>query len=167
MNASGRYWLDADVLIQANRISYPYSLAKTFWVRLAEQVEVGNVVSPRRVFREWIENEGHQDFVKDWVKPREPQLSKRPDQSVTDVVGAIGFFIFSNPQYDKYEAWKFSAGGDPWVIAHAFVDRGIVVTHESNLHPDARKPRIPDVCKKFEVRWTNTMGMFAQLEMTF
>jgi hypothetical protein len=167
MTALSRYWLDANVLIEANRISYPYRLAKSFWMRLAEQVELGKVVSPRRVFKEWVENEGHKDFVKDWVKVREAQLSKRPEQAVQDIVGAIGLYVFSNPQYDKYESWKFTDGGDPWVIAHAFVDKGTVVTLESHLHPEARKPLIPDVCKKFEVRWVNTMAMFEELGITF
>jgi len=163
----GRFWLDANILIEANRRSYRYSVAKTFWMRLAQQVELGRVVSPRRVYRELTEHEKHQDFVKDWVSVRQNQLSQNPNKDVTDMVGEIESYIFSQPQYGQYECWKFSEGGDPWVIAHAKLDGGAVVTWESALRPLAKKPRIPDVCKAFDVPCLDPLDMFEELGVTF
>jgi uncharacterized protein DUF4411 len=79
----------------------------------------------------------------------------------------IESYIFSNPQFDQYECWKFSDGGDPWVIAHAKADGGVVVTQESTLHPLAKKPRVPDICKPFGVACLNTIQMFEKLKVTF
>lgn len=167
MSKQGRFWLDANVLIEANRRSYPYQIAKTFWLRLAEQVEKGNVVSPRRVYQELTENEKHQDFVKHWVKVRHKQLSQVPNRDVSKLVGNIQEYAYSNHQFIQYECWKFSGGGDPWVIAHAKIDGGIVVTQESGLRPEAKKPLVPDICKAFEVDCVNTIGMFEKLNVTF
>lgn len=167
MTTKTRFWLDANVLIEANRRSYPYHIATTFWMRLAEQIELGIVVSPRRVYRELTEHEKHQDFVKKWVKVRQKQLSQPANKQVTELVGEIESYIFSNSQFDQYECWKFSDGGDPWVIAHAKVDGGVVVTQESTLHPLAKKPRVPDICKAFEVDCVNTIHMFERLKITF
>jgi hypothetical protein len=167
MSKQSRFWLDANVLIEANRRSYPYHIAKTFWIRLAEQVELGIVVSPRRVYQELTEHEKHQDFVKHWVKVRHKQLSQTASKEVSTLVGEIEAYIFGNPQFDQYESWKFSSGGDPWVIANAKVDGGTVVTQESALHPEAKKPRVPDVCKVFEVDCVNTLKMFEKLNVTF
>jgi len=57
------------------------------------------------------------------------------------------------------EAWDFSKGADPWVIAHALEDHGIVVTKESDARPTAKKARIPDVCDHFGVKCVDTLTM--------
>jgi hypothetical protein len=46
----------------------------------------------------------------------------------------------------------FVKGADPWVIAHAMEDQGIVVTKESDSKSNAQKARIPDVCDHFKVK---------------
>ena len=53
------------------------------------------------------------------------------------------------------------------MIAHAKADNGIVVTHESNLHPMAKKPLVPNICREFDVHYVNTLGMFEELSVTF
>jgi hypothetical protein len=161
--------LDTNVLIEADRRHYPYKIATTFWLRLAEQVGVGKVVAPHRVYRELTENERHRDFVRKWVMVRRQQLSIRPDAEAQTIAGEISTYVFSNPQYDQYESWKFCEGGDPWVIAQAKVDGGTVVTQESTRYPQARKPRVPDVCdhSQFSVACVDTITMFKMLGLTF
>lgn len=163
-----RFWLDANVLIESHNRSYPIGTAVTFWARLAEQVQVGNVCCPRRVFKEVAEQDNHQDEVAAWMRNRRDQgLCISPTPEVQELVGRIEHHLFSTPQFYFAESWQFCKGGDPWVIAHASIDTGVVVTLETALRPDAHKPRIPDICKAFEVKYVDTLGMFKELKVTF
>jgi len=161
-----RYWLDANVLIEANNRSYPIDVAKTFWLRLAEQIQLGNVVSARRVYQELAEHEKHQDAVASFVKARRQHLCIAPSREVQQAVDEVERYVFGG-RYPVAEAWKFSKGGDPWIVAHAMVDKGVVVTQESALRPNAQVVRVPDVCQHFRVQCANTLEMFRSLGVTF
>ena len=162
-----RFWLDANVLIEANNRSYPINRAVTFWSRLAEQVELGSIACTRRVYKEVAEHEQHQDAVANWIRVRKDKLRITPPRDVQKLVGEIGQYLFNNTQYDVAETWAFCRGGDPWVVAHAKIDNGVVVTHESALRPQAKKPRVPDVCRHFEVQCVDVLRMFELLDITF
>jgi Domain of unknown function (DUF4411) len=163
-----RFWMDTNVLIEAHHRWYPIGRAVTFWNRLAEQVEAGNILCPKRVYKELAEQENHQDEIAQWVRVRKDRgLCVPSNRDVEKKVGEIGEWIYSNHQFDHSECWKFCKGGDPWVIAHALVARDMVVTQESNLHPQATKPLIPDVCHRFGVEYVNVMRMFETLDVTF
>jgi len=141
-------------------------MADSFWEWLAGQVQVGNVVSPRRVYQEVAENEKHQDELAKWVRHRrEKGLCIVPTRAVQDRVHAIEEHVFT--KYTVVEAWDFSKGADPWVIAHSLEDQGVVVTKESDLRSNARKARIPDVCDYFGVRCVDTLEMMKQLKAKF
>ena len=158
-----RYWLDANVLIEANNRSYPIDVARTFWTRLAEQIERNNIVSCRRVYQELAEQEKHQDAVANFVKARRQKLCLPSSRDVQRAVARIEEYVFGG-RYPTAEAWRFSRGGDPWVIAHAMVENGIVVTQESALRANAQ---MPDVCQNFNVRCVDTLEMFRLLGITF
>jgi hypothetical protein len=161
-----RYWLDASVLIEAHLRSYPIGMADSFWEWMAGKVQAGYIVSPRRVYQEVAENEKHEDELAKWVKHRrEKGLCVAPSKAVQGRVQEITEHVFA--KYIFVEAWDFSKGADPWVIAHALEDQGIVVTKESDLHPNAQKARIPDVCDHFGVKCVNTLEMLKQLKAKF
>lgn len=162
-----RYWLDANVLIEAHNRSYPFDVATTFWRSLAGQIEEGNIVSARRVYKEVAEQERHQDAVANFVRSRRQYLCQPSSKEVDAFVGKVEDYIFNSGRYLATEAWRFSRGADPWVIAHAAVDSGVVVTKESALRPEAQVIRIPDVCSHFEVKCVDTIEMFRQLGITF
>lgn len=161
-----RHWLDANVLIEAHRRTYPINIAVSFWAWLGGQIQSGQIVCPRRVYQEIAEAEGHKDELAQWVKVRkEKGLCIRPSRAVQDLVGKIEAYAFE--KYSNVEAWEFSKGADPWLIAHALDDGGVVVTNESDLRPDAKKVRIPDICSQFDVKCVDTLGMLRELKAKF
>ena len=161
-----RYWLDANVLIEAHRRSYPIGIVVSFWTWLGGQVENSVVVCPRRVYQELAEQEDHKDELSVWVQNRRNKgLCIMPSKEVTAQVGHILEFVFAN--YQAPQAYDFSKGGDVWVVAHALDDSGTVVTQESGLRPQARKVRIPDVCKHFHVKCIDTLQMLKELGAKF
>ena len=158
-----RYWLDASVLIEAHRKTYPIKIVESFWVWLNGQIQHGVIVCPRQVYKEIAEVDGHKDELADWMRVRKGNgLCIPASRGVQEAVGTIQVYVYE--QYDNIEAWEFSKGADSWVIAQALVDNGIVVTRESTLHPEAKKVRIPDVCCHFGVKCIDTLEMLRQLK---
>lgn len=84
-----------------------------------------------------------------------------PDAMVQKHFGEIAVFVQS--RYDAPQASHFLSGADPWVIAHAFENQGTVVTHEVLVGPESKKPKIPNICKHFEVRYVRAFDAFARL----
>jgi hypothetical protein len=141
-------------------------MAESFWHWVADQIQAGQIVCPKRVYTEVAENEDHQDALAKWVKNRKDRgLCIMPSRRVQSLVGQIESFVFSS--YSGPEAYDFSKGGDPWVIAHAWSDAGTVVTKESVRHPQAKKVRIPDVCEHFGVSCIDTLEMLKRLKAKF
>jgi hypothetical protein len=141
-------------------------MADSFWEWMAGRVQDGYIVSPRRVYREVVENEKHQDELARWLRHRRDKgLCIAPSRAVQERVHAIEEHVFT--KYMVVEAWDFSKGADPWVIAHAMEDQGIVVTKESDSKSNAQKARIPDVCAHFNVKCVDTLEMLKQLKAKF
>ena len=115
-------------------------------------------LSCRRVYQELAEEEQHQDAVAEFVRSRRKQLRLPPTREVKDSLRQVQSYVFGG-RYPAPEAWRFSRGGDPWLIAHGSSD-GIVVTQESAFRPQAHVARIPDVCREFNVGCVNTVEMF-------
>ena len=161
-----RYWNDANVFIEAHQRAYPVEMAESFWKWMSAQVEKGLIVCPKMVYREIAENEDRKDALAQWFQSRrEKGLCLRSSKEVERQVGILASHVFT--KYEGHQAMSFAKGADLWVIAHAMVDTGIVVTQESNLQPDAKKPRIPDVCKHFNIPCMSRMQMLKALDAKF
>lgn len=59
---------------------------------------------------------------------------------------------------------NFLAKADVWIITHALVDNGTVVTEELPVPPNVLVPKIPNVCQKFNVPFINTTGLLRALK---
>ena len=60
---------------------------------------------------------------------------------------------------DNLARRRFLDRADPWVIAHAIVNGGTVVTHEKR-NPDASyKVKIPNMCERFNVNYIDAYQM--------
>ena len=158
-----RYWLDASVFIEAHNRTYPIGIMDSYWKWMAGQISNGVIVCSKAVFREIVDGHECQDELAKWFQNRKSNgLWFAPNQAVQVQVGLISDYVFS--KYKQHQALDFSDGADPWVMAHAFVDKGIVVTQESSLRPDAHKTRIPDVCKHFNVPCIDGIKMLRDLK---
>lgn len=158
-----RWWLDADVFIQAKNGLYAFDINRTFWNWLDEQLRNGVIACPKMVYKEIVDNQRITDKLAEWVKARQKKgLCVKPDATVQAAATEIGNYVFT--RYDYANAWDFSRGGDAWVIAHAMCDKGTVVTNESAERPTAKKARIPDVCSYFEVACADTVKMLRMLK---
>jgi Domain of unknown function (DUF4411) len=90
-------------------------------------------------------------------------VDANPDvQKVMNTVADYGM-----EKYEQQYAGHFLSGADPWLIAHAIHSKGVVVTHESAKHPQAKAARIPDICDALKVPCIDTYEMLERLKADF
>ncbi len=158
-----RYWLDTDVLIQSKNEHYAFDIAPGFWDSLKTGVDQGVVVTPRRVLDEL--KKGNDDLA-EWMKSMDKLgLCIEGNAAVQGMVREIGDYVEAHYK-DPAEKARFLKGADPWLVAHAKVDGGIVVTREKLVPDDAKPVKIPNICQDFDVSYTDQFSMMRTLGIT-
>jgi hypothetical protein len=119
------------------------------------------------VYDEIVKGETPTDELAQWIKSRRQSgLFVPPDRHVQEAeMRTVADYVQS--KYEQYHVADFLGGADPWLIAHALNTGGVVVTHESRRHPNAKKVRIPDVCAALHVRCNNVFDMLETLGADF
>jgi Domain of unknown function (DUF4411) len=154
-----RFWLDANVFIEAKRRYYAFDLAPGFWTVLEQQCEAQVIKSPFEVFRELADSG---DDLTEWAKAhRDGDLFVEPDDVVQAALRDIADFVTGT--YIEAAATRFLDGADPWVIAHAQCDKGTVVTVETMAGAGSARPKIPNICREFDVQCIDTFAMLREL----
>lgn len=158
-----RYYLDANVFIQAKNGPYGMDIAPSFWKLLDNQSDAGVICSSTMVYEELATGN---DELADWAKARkDTQLFVEPSASVQGLSNKIAAYVHT--RYSEHQAQRFLAEADAWVIAHAKVENAVVVTHETLVNEYSDKPKIPNVCKRFDVEWVNVYQMLRELGARF
>lgn len=155
------YVLDASVLIEAARRYYAFDIAPVFWESLVEYARDGRVLSIDRVRDEM---KGWDDELWDWSKEHfDPWFVSTDDASVIARYGDVIQWVQRQEQFKDAAKAAFADDADGWLIAYALNDGYVVVTQEV-LSPDIkRRVPIPNVCKAFNVPYTDTFRMLREL----
>jgi hypothetical protein len=155
------YGLDANVFIEAAKRYYAFDLVPGFWASLNKLVAQGDVCSIDRVDKEIKE-----DDVREWVDQKggfAGGFASTDDPAVIDAYREIMTWVNGQAQFLPAAKSEFARGADGWLIAYAKVKGLTVVTHEV-LAPEARrKVPIPNVCRVFDVPYTDTFQMLRAL----
>lgn len=151
------YCFDTNALIDLYRRKYPADVFKTLWTNLDGEVQNGSLVIPREVHRELAQND---DELLKWVKAR-PQMVLAPDPNqattVTKILAQFPTLI---------DASKTTPDADPFVIALAIAESAVVVTSENLAGPGGR-PKIPNACAHFGVKYLNPLDYFRAKGWTY
>lgn len=144
---------------------FAFDINSSFWSWLDGALKQGIVVAPQKVYREIVENIKQKDDLAVWVKSRRKNgLSIEPDGDVFRATKQIANYVFNSGRYQQPFALEFSRGADPWLIAHAMAKKGVIVTQETDRHPDAQKVRIPDVAGHFGTSCIKVWDMLRALK---
>jgi len=158
-----RYHLDANVFIQAKNGPYGMDIAPSFWKLLDDQSDAGVICSSTMVYEELATGN---DELAAWAKARKgTRLFVEPSANVQQVFYQIAAYV--HERYAEHQVQRFLAGADAWVIAHAKVENAVVVTHETLVNEYSEKPKIPNICKYFDVDWVNAYQMLRVLGARF
>jgi Domain of unknown function (DUF4411) len=166
MAGAPTHWLDSNVFIQAKNGPYKFKTFGVFWAFLDEHINAGAIRCPKMVYQEIVTNEEPGDDLAKWMKTRRQSgLFVEPNPDVQKLMQKVADYVVGN--YEQHHAAEFLSGADPWLIAHALHTKSVVVTHESNRHPNAKKVRIPDVCAALGVSCIDTYEMLDRLGADF
>lgn len=156
------YWLDSNVLMEAHQNYYSFDIAPGFWSSLESHTTSGSLRSSVHVLKEILEGK-EKDALKNWAKGKGRALFVKDGKDEHEAVGMISHYVLEN--YPQPEAVFFLSKADPWVVAHALVNKGIVVTQETLAGPNSSKVKIPNVCGQFKVEWINTYNLLRRLKV--
>ncbi len=65
-----KFWLDANVFIQAKDGLFSFEIAGPFWSFLDEQAKAGRIRSSLKIYKEILTKEHSEDDLAKWIKPR-------------------------------------------------------------------------------------------------
>ncbi len=154
------FWLDSNVFIEGKKGPYDFDIAPRFWTMIDELVEGGQVACPIQVYQELLDG---QDEIVNWARERKNSgMFVDPSIAVQkEVRGVVSYVVRSYP--DNQARRRFLRRADPWIIAHAIAEGGVVVSLESRVRPSSQQVKIPNVCDQYSVKCINTYDMIRQL----
>jgi hypothetical protein len=133
------------------RRRYPQDVVPGAWKVLLQFAESGILISSNEV---WLELEAQEDQVTDWAREhRKIFISLNPDIQIkaTEILA-------SYPNLLDIKKQKSSA--DPFLIATAIVEGGIVVTQETPNGFGSKYVKIPNVCQELKVPYIDLLELF-------
>ena len=149
------YWIDSNVFIEAQANLYPFKNFPSFWKHLDQMFSDKVIFSSEMVYKELV---GYGDDLSKWIVNRKQNGICTPiSPEVEANFQKIAEYVHLH--YDEPNSSEFLKGADGWIIAHAMTTKGIVVSQESQKHPNAQKARIPDVCHNFDVKCIKLIDM--------
>lgn len=142
------YWLDSNVFIEGEKGPYGFNLAPRFWIIVKEMSNDGLLACPSMVYAELHDA---QDDLSNWARERKKTgMFIEPDVAVQQEFQKICTYVMERYP-DNQPRRRFLDRADPWIIAHALVHGGKVVTHEQRNPETSSKVKIPNVCAHFGV----------------
>lgn len=155
------FWLDSNVLIEAKNGHHAFDINPGFWEALERHSKAGKLKSCMTVHAELISGN---DELADWAK-RQTHLFVTPNEDVQETFREISTYVCAN--YEKPYADEFLSKADPWVIAHAILASGSVVSQEALLTGPHKKVKIPNVCAYYSVPSLKTWDLLRSLGVSF
>lgn len=153
------YFLDSNVLIDADRDYYPLERVPEFWDWLIHQSERGVISTPTEMYNEVVAGKG---ALVDWLRGHKETLVLKDEADpalVRDVVSQ-GY----GPDLTEDEIEKI--GNDPFIVAYALAREPhatVVSTEVSRPSAQRGNRRLPDVCDQFGIKCINTFKLVQEL----
>ena len=160
------FWLDSNVFIEGKKGPYGFDIAPRFWELLDELIADGRIACPVTVYDELLDMT---DDLARWAKARRNSgLFVAPDGTVQTAYRHVIEYVMGRYN-DNQSRRRFLSRADPWVIAHAMADRGMITTIETRLPQGSQKVRIPNVCNEggFSIRCVTTYDMLRELGVSW
>ena len=159
-----KYILDANIFIEAKNRYYAFNLCPGFWDSLLHHKTMGNLESIDRVRKELLECK---DNLATWSKKAACLFSSTNSELVRTAYRDIIQWVQSQERFFDAAKSRFADDPDAWVIAYAKANNVVVATEEKSAPKSRKVVKIPDVCKHFNVKCTDTFDMLQKLGVVF
>lgn len=153
------YCLDTSAILHAWRRDYPPDTFPSLWAKLDDMIDNGRIIAPDEVLLE-LERGG--DEIHDWAIGHQAMFVE-PDEDMQRVVQEI---VDRWPEFLPDESHD-GVWADPYVVALAVVREATVVTGEVVAPDNARRPKIPNVCRALGVPHVTLLGVLRAEGLTF
>jgi hypothetical protein len=162
--------IDANVLITPYNAYYSFEFAPVFWEKMAQHIELKNILILDKVFDEIVAKE---DLLSAWIKKIRglEQISHKKSQIIENY-GNIIKHIENSGFYNSIALndWSKETKADPWIIATAMTYNYTVITFEDfnhglHINQPSKNPKIPNICQHFSIKWANLFYMMNQLKI--
>ena len=158
MNGLPTYCMDTSALMDGLERYYPESAFPALWERFNDLIEVGRVIVSEEV---WIEATKKAAATKEWCeKQNEDKIVVRTDSEIATKVKEI---VGTYPKFTSDASGKNRA--DPFVVALAAIRNAVVITGEAG--GSDKKPRIPFICDKMDVRCSGFLDIVKNEKWVF
>ncbi len=145
--------IDANCFIDARNRYYGFDICPGYWDWLKQQNSAGRIFSVDQIYKEII---GGPDDLAQWGKQVKSNFFLTQNGASIDAYKKI--VVWVNANYVQAEQSIFLAGADPFLIAYALAHNFTVVTLERGGQ-GAKKVKIPDVCRQFNVECIDPFEM--------
>lgn len=160
------YIIDANVLISAKNQHYGFDFCPGFWHWLEAKKILRQVLSVASVYDE-LSNGTKVDELRVWAG-RNRDFFYDPDSVVMSIYAEVVQHASDLQRASDVERGRFLSGADPFLIATAKATNSVVVTYEKPANDvNAKKIKIPDICKSFNVDCVQPVAMLRELEAKF
>ncbi len=153
------YILDTSALLHAWRRDYPPDTFPSLWEKIEELAASETLVAPHEVLLE-LERGG--DEIYEWAREHDGMFIE-PEETVQEKVQEV---VDRWPEFVPDESHD-GVWADPYVVALAAVVGGTVVTGENLAPENARRPKIPNLCRALGIPYTNLLGVLRNEGWTF
>jgi|SRR5680860_249136 len=151
--------IDTSSIIHAWKRDYPPDSFPTLWTRVEGSIGAGEIIAPDEVHLE-LQRGG--DDIYEWAK-EQSGFFVEPDDEAQEVVRRI---VDDWPDFVPDESHD-GVWADPYVIALAYVKKATVVTGENLVPPEARRPKMPNICQKLDVLWVRLLDLIRAKKWSF
>jgi hypothetical protein len=145
------YCIDTSALVDLWRTHYPPDVFRTLWTKdLENLISQGILIAPEEVLNEL---EKRDDELLEWAKNHRKMfkdLNREQQQQLRIILGKFQDFVDTKKNIDA----------DPIVVALAKSKDWTVITSESTKK--GGRPRIPYVCKDFDVKCITLVEFFRE-----
>lgn len=150
-----KYCIDTSSLLELRALDA--DVFSGVWDALSDCAQRGVIHAPHEVLREVTR---HDDVVARWAKSKK-EMFFYPDQALLDNLTKVqSAFKFYDPESAEPIA-------DPFLVAHGMQCGCAVITQEKPSLPGRSKPKIPDACLHFDVRFVTISEFFREQELVF
>lgn len=153
------FLLDTNIFIASSNV-LPEDVWPSFWVKLAEQISIGNFVTSIKVKEELDKGYG---FLTDWIKANAPKsFFKGVDINVMQEYAKLQQWA-SSRQYRETAVKEFAEVADSFIVATASANNWTLVTNETSSPESKKRIKIPDACDFLGVKYCNLNDAFRSL----
>ena len=165
MFSDNKFVLDSNVLITAKNGYYAFDISPSFWKHLIGHIRSNQIVIINRVRDEIL---ARNDDLSDWMRRYVGSSYVSSNEVViANIFSQMTNWVQGNNQFTLAAKNEFANVADGWLAAYAHNHGGTVVTLETYNENTKKRVKLPNVCRQFNVDYTDTFGMLRSLDIRF